>query len=227
MVKGRGPVKALVTGGSRGLGRAIVDVFTELGFEVCSPTRAELDLASPSSIKNFIQKNQALGFSVLVNNAGINFPQNLLDTPDELWNETLQVNLSAPEQLIKGFVPAMCENKYGRIVNISSIFAIVSKAKRSAYSAAKSGLDGLTRSLAVEFGDKGILANSVCPGFLDTELTRKNNSPAEIEKIKDSIPVRRLADPKEIAHFIGFLCSEKNTYITGQSLIIDGGFTTL
>ncbi len=227
MIKSRSSGKALVTGGSRGLGRAIVDELTEMGYEVCAPTRTDLDLASSNSIENFIQKNKSAGFSVLINNAGINFPNTLMDTPGELWNETLQVNLSAPEELIKGFLPAMCEMKYGRIVNISSIFAIVSKAKRSAYSAAKSGLDGLTRALAVEFGDQGVLINSVCPGFLDTELTRKNNSPVEIEKIKDSIPLRRLADPKEVARFVGFLCSEKNTYITGQSLIIDGGFTTL
>lgn len=219
--------KALVTGGSRGLGKEIVEVFKENQIEVVAPTRDELDLSRPESIEKFIQANQSANFSILVNNAGINFPQALADSPDELWEQTIQVNLSGPRQLLKGFLPAMCELRYGRIVNISSVFAIVSKTKRSSYSAAKSGLDGLTRAIAVEYGEHGVLINSVCPGFLDTDLTHKNNTPADLEKIKAQIPLGRLASPKEVALFVAFLCSNKNTYVTGQSLIIDGGFTSI
>ncbi|MFM8270508.1 MAG: SDR family NAD(P)-dependent oxidoreductase [Pseudomonadota bacterium] len=222
-----GTKKALVTGGSRGLGREIVAVLKNYKLEVFAPSRDELELSCSDSIEKFINVNRSSGFSVLVNNAGINFPETLVDSSEELWKQTLQVNLSAPRQLLKGFLPSMRESNYGRIINISSIFAIVSKAKRSTYTAAKSGLDGLTRAIAVEYGEYGILINSVCPGFLDTELTRKNNSPEEIKKIKELIPLKRLADPKEVAQFVGFLCSDKNTYITGQSLIVDGGFTIL
>ena len=119
----------------------------------------------------------------------------------------------------------MQKNKWGRIVNISSAYSFLAREGRSAYSSSKAGLDALTRSLAVEYSSDNILVNSVAPGFVDTELTRKNNSKSEIEKICSSIPMRRLASSDEIAKIVFFLSSEENTYITGQTIVADGGFS--
>jgi 3-oxoacyl-[acyl-carrier protein] reductase len=119
----------------------------------------------------------------------------------------------------------MKRNNYGRIVNISSVWSKVTKPGRLVYSMTKSGLNALTRSLAVELAESNILVNSVAPGYVNTELTKQNNTPAEIEKIKETIPLRRLAEPEEIAETVAFLVSSRNTYITGQVIIADGGYT--
>lgn len=118
----------------------------------------------------------------------------------------------------------MAERGWGRIVNISSVYSLVSREKRSMYSTSKSALNGLTRALAVELGPRGVLANAICPGFVDTELTRQNNTPAEIAALCELVPLGRLAAVREIAEFAYYIGSEANTYITGQTLAIDGGF---
>ncbi len=110
---------------------------------------------------------------------------------------------------------------------MSSIFGIVTRAQRAAYSTTKAGLAGLTRTMAVEMGRDNVLVNCVAPGYVGTELTRQNNSDEDLERIAETIPVGRLAEPAEIAKFVAFLCSEDNTYITGQVLVADGGFTCL
>jgi 3-oxoacyl-[acyl-carrier protein] reductase len=137
------------------------------------------------------------------------------------------MNLTAVMALTRGLAPGMRDRKWGRIVNISSVFSLVTKEKRALYSATKAALNGFTRAVAVELAPDGVLVNAVCPGYVDTELTRQNNSAAELENIAQAIPMRRLAQPKEIGRFVAFLCSEENTYITGQTLVIDGGFVCL
>lgn len=218
---------ALVTGGSRGIGAAIVAELQRRGVNVISPSRQELDLADANSVERYIAAQSALRIDVLVNNAGINFIKPLEEITPELWSQTFQVNLHAPFRLAQAFVPGMKARKQGRIVNISSIFSLVTKEKRAIYSTTKSGLNGLTRTLSVELGPDNILVNAVCPGYVETELTRQNNSPAEIERIAAGIPLRRMAQPEEIARFVAYLASEENTYITGQMLAIDGGFLCL
>jgi NAD(P)-dependent dehydrogenase (short-subunit alcohol dehydrogenase family) len=121
----------------------------------------------------------------------------------------------------------MRKRRWGRIVNISSIFGIVTRQQRAAYSATKSALAGLTRTMAVELGHNNVLVNCVAPGYVETELTRQNNSPSDLEKIADTIPMGRLGQPEEIAKLVAFLCGDDNTYITGQVLVADGGFTCL
>ncbi|HEX4132512.1 MAG TPA: SDR family oxidoreductase [Pirellulales bacterium] len=216
---------ALVTGGARGIGAAIVEELSAHGANVLAPTRQELDLADPSAPARYVQSSCPGGVDILVNNAGINFIRPLAEVDCELWSQTMQVNLHAPFQLLQLLAPKMAARRWGRVVNISSVFSLVTKEKRAIYSATKSGLNGLTRTAAVEFGPAGVLINAVCPGFVETELTRQNNSPADIECLAASVPLRRLAKPAEIARFVRFLCSEDNTYINGQSLVIDGGFT--
>ena len=114
----------------------------------------------------------------------------------------------------------------GRIVNISSIFGIVSKEGRSLYSSTKFGINGLTKALAVELGPENILVNSICPGYTDTELTKKNVSEADKKALIPRIPLRRFAKPEEIASVAAFLVSDKNAYITGQTIVVDGGFSS-
>ncbi len=218
--------KALVTGAARGIGRAIAETLRGAGMEVLAPSRADLDLLDPASIDRFIKDHRGAGVSVLVNNAGINPIEALGEISAENWARTIQVNLTAPFRLIQGFAPGMAEGGWGRVVNISSIWAVVSKEKRAAYSSAKSALAGLTRTSAVELATGGILVNAVCPGFVETELTRANNPPEAIEAILRSIPLGRLAQPEEVGRLVAFLCSEQNTYITGQSIVIDGGFVS-
>ena len=131
----------------------------------------------------------------------------------------------APLQLSAGLAERMKEKRWGRIVNVSSIWSLVARERRASYAAAKAGLNGLTRALAVELGPYGINVNAVAPGYIDTELTRKNNSPAEIEAIERSIPLGRLGLAEEVASMVAFLCSAESSYLTGQTLVVDGGYT--
>jgi len=216
---------ALVTGAARGIGAAIADRLARDGVEVLRPGRAELDLASPASIDAYAEKIRPLGVDILVNNAGINPLAPLEEITAQNWEQTLQVNLTAPFRLLQAVAPGMRSRGWGRVVNVSSIFGVFARPQRGAYSAAKSGINGLTRSAAVEFGADGVLVNSICPGYVETELTRQNNSPETLAAIATGIPLRRLAQPDEIAAFAVYLCSEANTYLTGQTLLIDGGFS--
>ena len=134
-------------------------------------------------------------------------------------------NLISPLRLIRGFVSQMKRHKFGRIVNIGSVWAVVSKPGRAVYSASKNGLHGITNTLALELASYNILVNTVCPGFVLTELTEKNNTPEQIEQLCKDIPIGRLAKPEEIAETVFFLGSEQNTYLTGQKIVIDGGFS--
>lgn len=217
--------KALITGGSRGLGSAMASLLEDQGVEVIAPTRDVLALSRMESIAAYIASEQGKGFDIIINNAGINLLNELTHVKDEDWQIMLQVNLTAPMALIRGFSPYMKAQKWGRIVNISSIFSLVTRENRSAYSATKAGLNGLTRTAAVELAPYGILVNAVCPGYVETELTFVNNSPEQLAAITATIPLQRLAQPHEIAKLVSFLCSEENTYLTGQTLVIDGGFT--
>ena len=215
---------ALVTGASRGIGAAIAEKLLQEGIAVIAPTRADLDLLSNSSIASFLNALTE-PIDILVNNAGVNILSGITEASDSAMLETLQVNLLAPMQLIKGVANQMMARRFGRIVNISSIWSVVSKKRRLTYSASKAGLNGMTRALAIELAPHNILINAVAPGYVNTELTRQNNSEQDINVIKETIPLQRLAEPSEIAETVFFLCSERNTYITGQVITVDGGFT--
>lgn len=218
--------RVLVTGGSRGIGKAIAEKFEKEGYEVITPSRQELNLADSASVEKYVmlQKEQA-PFDVIINNAGCNDIHLVEDITDEELSEMMNVNLIAPIRLIRGLVVPMKERRYGRIVNIASIWAVVSKAGRCVYSAAKNGIHGVTNTLAVELAQYNILVNTVCPGFTLTELTRKNNTEEEIAQISADIPMGRMAQPEEIAQVVYFLASDENTYLTGQKIAVDGGFT--
>jgi 3-oxoacyl-[acyl-carrier protein] reductase len=216
---------ALVTGASRGIGLAIAELFKKNGLEVLIPNRQELDLLSEDSIAEFLKKNSQIQIDILVNNAGINIIENVSEFLDENLKTALQINLISPMILIRELSPKMIERGYGKIVNISSIWSQFSKPGRAVYSSTKSAINGLTRSVAIELAAHNIQVNAVAPGFVDTDLTRKNNSPEQLEIIRSNIPAKRLAQTSEIAELVYFLVSEKNTYVTGQTIFIDGGFS--
>ena len=215
--------KVLVTGASRGIGRAIVEVLKKTnGYNILTPSRDELELTESDSIDNFVVRNNDI--DILVNNAGMNIINYIQDVKDTDIESMFLTNIIAPIKLIRGIVPHMMEKNYGRIVNISSIWGITSKEKRSIYSATKFGINGITKTLAKELGKYNILVNSICPGYVNTEMTKKNVTEIDKKEILKSIPLNRFAEPIEIGYLVKFLISDENTYITGQSIIIDGGF---
>jgi 3-oxoacyl-[acyl-carrier protein] reductase len=215
---------ALVTGGSRGIGKAVCEVLRARGAEVLSPSRQELDLSSGRSIEDYFKRLDKR-VQILINNAGINNIQGCLEIDESNLCASLQINLLAPLLVAGKVIPFMRAAGYGRIVNISSVWSVVTKPGRLVYSMTKSGLNAVTRSLAVELAEDNILVNSVAPGYVNTELTKKNNTPVEIDKIRETIPAKRLAEPSEIAEIVAFLSSSTNSYITGQIIIADGGYT--
>jgi len=215
--------KVLITGASRGIGRAIAECYAQHGWQVSTPTRKQLDLAQPDSVTAFI-RSSGCAVDALINNAGENIisPFDALSLPD--WMRMQWVNLTAPFLLSQAAVLSMTTNGWGRIVNVASCYSFVSRAGRAGYTSSKSGLTGLTRAIAVEYAEQGILANCVSPGFIETDMTRKNNTPEQIMALQSQVPAKRLGTPTEVAALVYFLGSEKNTYVTGQNIALDGGF---
>lgn len=216
--------RVLVTGGNGDIGNCIVNIFTVNGFSVDSPSRNVLDLSNSDNILN-----QEFNYDIVVNCAGINEIKKLSDIDSSDSNNlinTMNINFFAPYNILKLCLPHMVKNKYGRIVNIGSIWEKFTKEGRSSYSISKSALHALTKSVAVEYSKYGILCNTVSPGFIDTKLTLKNNNRSELNKIIESIPIGRLGKSEEVASIVYQLC-DNNTYINGQNIIIDGGYSCL
>jgi 3-oxoacyl-[acyl-carrier protein] reductase len=235
----------LVTGATRGIGRQVAEDIEQLGGRVLltGTNKRQIDQLNEKIVdktkKRYFTVNFTDGDSltrflrklapykridVCINNAGINRLNEIGVIKEKDWTDMAAVNMSAPLFLTKRVSDKMKKNKYGRIVNISSIWGSISKSERALYSMTKSGLQGLTTASAVELGRYNILINAVSPGFVDTELTRNNLSQKEIDKLTHDIPLGRLATTKEISNVILFLASESNTYLTGQNIIVDGGF---
>ena len=217
--------KALVTGASRGIGYAIAEQLRKDGFEVHAPTHSELDLSSCQSIDAYCEEHKDITYDVIINNAGINEINLIENITEEELIKTVEINLLGPIRLIRGLVENMKNQKYGKIVNIGSIWGIAGKPGRTVYAATKHAIHGITQTLAVELAPYNILVNTVCPGFTMTELTIKNNTPEQIEEVSSFIPMQRMAQPEEQAKVVAFLVGENNTYVTGQQIAVDGGYT--
>jgi 3-oxoacyl-[acyl-carrier protein] reductase len=234
-----------VTGASRGIGRAIAQrlagdgrtvALVSRGVESLERVRLEIertggqaeahpcDVADAASLCEIIdsvaQRHGRL--DILVNNAGITRDGLILRMTDEDFDEVLRVNLRAAFVACRAAARPMMRGRFGRIVNIGSVTGVIGNAGQANYAAAKAGLIGLTKALAAELGSKGITANVVAPGFVETEMLAQI-PPDRRAEIMKSLPARRFAAPEEIAHAVAFVCSDLAGYFTGQVLIIDGG----
>jgi 3-oxoacyl-[acyl-carrier protein] reductase len=216
--------RVLLTGGSRGIGKAIAEKLRSLNlYEVITPSSQELDLSNIENVQNFCAK--ASEFDILINNAGVNYIRHIDTITVEEIEKINNINLVAPLLLTQHVVKNMKKQQNGKILNVSSIWGIRSKEMRTLYSTTKFGIIGQTKALSRELGPDNILINSICPGYVMTDMTDSTVSKEEQETIKTTIPLQRFAEPSEIAEVVEFLISEKNTYISGQTIVVDGGFT--
>ncbi len=239
---------ALVTGGTGGLGTAVCELMTDSGYQVVATySRKEkqadaelwqagqreqgrniglvhMDIASYESCRAAAEaiQTQYGTVSVLVNNAGVTRDAAMKKMRYEQWNDVLRTNLDGMFNVTKQFLDGMLEQGYGRIINISSVNGQRGQFGQVNYAASKAGIHGFTKSLALEVAAKGITVNTVSPGAIATKMLLQMD-PAIIDKIVSPIPVRRLAEPSEIARVVGFLADEKSGYITGSNLSINGG----
>ncbi|MDC0534527.1 SDR family oxidoreductase [Francisellaceae bacterium] len=230
---------ALVTGANRGIGLAIAKLLKERGAEVIATARKEedieilqtqgfisraCDVASIGSIddlKNQLSE-QNLKPTILINNAGVSTLKLLPRLTTQEWQKVMNTNFNACFELTKRFVGDMSKSKFGRIINMSSILGSSPQKGFSHYAASKSAIEGFTRSIAIEYASKGVTANCICPGFVDTEMLDNIGDKGK-ELMRSSIPMGYLADPNDIAELICFLASPAARYITGECVHINGG----
>ncbi len=233
---------ALVSGASRGIGAAIADDLAAKGARVfgtaTSTTGADainargvegltglvLDVNDADSIAEVLKNmtEQASAPTILVNNAGVTRDQLLMRMSEEDWETVLDTNLRSVYRLSKACLRGMMKARGGRIISIASVIGSMGNAGQTNYAAAKAGMMGFTRSLAREVGSRGITVNVVAPGFIDTDMTREL-SEAQREAMLNDIPLRRLGEAGDIAAIVSFLASETASYITGQTIHVNGG----
>ena len=236
----------IITGGTRGIGKSLVHIFNDVGaYVIITGTKKynsfnfdlfknnsriqykQLDYLSDKSVKQFIHLVSDLDrVDVLINNAGVNKIDNISEISVDDWDWINTINLKGPFLLTQVVSEIMKKQKSGKIINIASIFSVISKVKRAVYSATKWGLIGFTKAVALELAPFNIQVNAVSPGFVDTDLTRKILGLENMKQLEETIPQGRLANPDEIANVVLFLCSAQNTYITGQNIVVDGGVTS-
>ena len=230
----------LVTGASRGIGLEAAKHFSKEGYKVIGTSRGDfnlgeligddsaisvqLDLMSKQSIKNLFAdlKSQDLLPSVLVNNAGITKDQLFMRMKDEDWDDVIETNLNGLFRVTKAFIKPMVRNKFGRVINISSVAGLMGNSGQVNYSSSKSAMVGFSRSLAKELGSRNITSNVVAPGFIDTDMTTFLNDDEKAE-VSKNIPMKRFGTVEDVARCIMFLASDEANYITGQTISVDGG----
>ena len=236
---------AMITGGTRGIGKAIAKIFSDNGYDLIinyvsdktDLTKLEEDLKNNNEIL-FVRANvgelnsveeavkkaiEKFGkIDVLVNNAGITRDNLIMRMKEEEFDQVINTNLKGTFNVTKSVVPYMMKKREGRIVNISSVVGVSGNAGQCNYAASKAGIIGFTKSIAKELASRNILVNAVAPGFIDTDMTECLNDKVK-ESINNQIPLKRMGTPEEIAKAVYFLASSDNTYITGQVLNIDGG----
>lgn len=237
---------ALVTGASRGIGRAIAEQLAELGAKVIGTATSEsgalaianylgergtglvLDVTQTESIEACLEQIKATygEVDILVNNAGITRDNLLLRMKDDEWFDILQTNLTSVYRLSKAVIRSMMKKRFGRIISIGSVVGSMGNAGQTNYAAAKAGLLGFTKSLAKEVASRGITVNAIAPGFIDTDMT-KDLTDEQKQAIFGQVPANRLGEPQEIAATVAFLASRQAGYITGETVHINGGLYML
>ncbi len=239
---------ALVTGASGGIGKAICLELAGNGFDIaihCNSNVAAAqeiaqqvqalgqnaavftaDLKDPSQCQKLVDQCVAeLGsLYALVNNAGIADDGLLMRMTDDQYHGVMKTNLDSCFYMMRAALPVLLKARKGRIVNISSVVGLMGNAGQGNYAAAKAGMIGMTKSCAREVASRSICVNAIAPGFIETAMTDKLSDDIKL-KMKQAIPLNRFGKPEEIAHMVGFLCSDHASYITGQVLVVDGGMT--
>jgi len=233
---------AIVTGASRGIGRAIAEKLTADGFFVIGTATSDsgadaisaylgdngkgfkLNVGEAAAIEAFIKVvGDDFGTpAVLVNNAGITRDNLLMRMKDEEWDDIINTNLTSIFRMSKAVIRGMMKARYGRIINISSVVGVTGNAGQANYAASKAGMIGFAKSMAKEVGSRGITVNTVAPGFIDTDMTKELSEEIKTALLS-SIALGRLGLPEEIAHAVSFLASEQAGYITGETLHVNGG----
>ena len=230
---------ALITGASRGIGNAIAVQLKNEGFRVLGTATSlagaskledqgiegmVLDLNSSDSKEKFWEEviSKETQISILVNNAGITRDNIVLRMSADEWQDIMNVNLNGTFYFSKKVLKMMLKLKWGRVINITSTSASTGNKGQSNYSAAKAGVEAFTKSLAREVGKRNITINSIAPGFIDTDMTQQSDG-VSMDDLINEIPLGRFGKPEEIAHLVSFLCSEEASYITGQTIHINGG----
>ncbi len=236
---------ALVTGATRGIGKSIAKALAEQGAQVVGTATSEagaesitaelksggfkgfgivMDVSDPASIETGLKHvTDELGApQILVNNAGITRDNLLMRMKDDDWSAVIETNLASVFRTSKAVLRGMAKARWGRIINISSVVAGMGNPGQVNYCAAKAGVEGLTRSLAKEMGNRGITANCVAPGFIDTDMTRKLDD-KQRNAMMEVIPAGRLGNPEEVAAVVAFLASEAAAYVTGETIHVNGG----
>ena len=233
--------KILITGATGGIGKALVKKFLSLdGTILATGTNTEkldslkkefpsinvlkFDISDHSKIEDFIENvtSQLVGLDILVNNAGITMDNLSLRMKDEEWDKVIDINLSSTFYLCKHAIKKMLKNKYGRIVNITSIVGHTGNLGQSNYAASKAGMVAMSKSLAIEYAKKNITVNCVSPGFIQSNMTDKI-----VESIKavltSRIPMSRLGSGEDVSNTVAFLSSDQASYITGETIHVNGG----
>lgn len=236
---------ALVTGASRGIGKAIAHSLAQAGMQVVGTATSEaganaitagfkeaglkgegrvLNIADSASVDALVKEiSDTFGApQVLVNNAGITKDNIMLRMKDDEWFDVIDTNLNSLYRLSKACLRGMTKARWGRIINISSVVGSMGNAGQANYAAAKSGMNGFTRALAREIGSRGITVNAVAPGFIDTDMTKKLPEDQR-DTLKAQIPMQRLGESEEIAAVVAFLASEGAGYVTGETIHVNGG----
>lgn len=236
---------AVITGGNRGIGLAIAEKFAKNGYDIAITYVASLDkkelekhfnefgaklLLVESDVSNFASCEETTKkimdefgrIDVLVNNAGITKDNLLLRMPEEDFDKVISVNLKGTFNMCKHVSSIMMKQKYGKIVNISSVVGVCGNAGQVNYSASKAGVIGITKSMAKELASRNIYVNAVAPGFIKTNMTEVLSDKVK-EGINAQIPLKRMGEAEEIAKVVYFLGSDESSYVTGQVINVDGG----
>ncbi|HEY9489693.1 MAG TPA: 3-oxoacyl-[acyl-carrier-protein] reductase [Chryseosolibacter sp.] len=246
LIKGK---NVLITGASKGIGRAIAIKFAEQGANVAftylssveQGKALETELANKgikakgyrSDASDFAQADKLVAdviadfgsLDVLINNAGITMDNLLLRMTEEAWDRVMNVNLKSCFNTVKAATKPMMKQRSGSIINMTSVVGIKGNAGQTNYAASKAGIIGLTKSIALEIGSRGIRCNAIAPGFIETEMTEKLDEKT-IQLWRDAIPLKRGGKPEDVADACIFLASEMSSYITGQVIQVDGGMLT-